>query len=67
MLYHKEGFEVYEIPLVLEGPLWQQLKVAELIAVWTESDYLIAIFPEFDGKIVIRKNMSNEHFSSKDN
>ena len=53
MLYHKEGFEVYEIPFVLEGALRQQLKVAELIAVRTESEQFIAILAQLDGEVVI--------------
>ena len=53
MLYNKERFEVYEIPFVLECPLREKLKVAELIAVRTESEQLVAILPELNREIVI--------------
>jgi hypothetical protein len=64
---HKERFKIYKISFVFKSPLRQYLKITHLVAIWSQSEDLITILSDLDGKVKIGKDMFDENFSAKYN
>jgi hypothetical protein len=59
----EEGIEVHKVSLMLEGPLGQDLEVAVLVAVGTQTQGLVTILAHLYAEVEIGEDVLYQNFS----